>query len=141
MIHYCHSCAVRLRLINPIDATMQNLTGSRYQLEKFVKHTAPQEYNGEISVFFSRDYSAYRDYTISGSLSGSLQIDEQNRKNLIWYAGKDIGITYENGIYKCPNDAVKVVLAENPTGIHPFSINYELQYLDRCCECGGFLPF
>ncbi len=140
MKHYCHDCAIRNNLINPIDAAMQNLTGSHYLLEKFVKHTAPLQYNGMVSVFFSQDYSNYKDYTISGSLSGSLQIDDWNRKNLIWYAGRDIGITYENGVYKLPNDAVKVVLSEDPLRIHPFSINYELQYAERCLICGRDLP-
>lgn len=140
MKHYCPECAVHLKLVNPIDATTQNLTGSIYQFEKFVKHTAPIEYRGIISVFFGQDYPLYRDYTISGSLSGSLQIDDQNRRNLIWYAGRDIGITYENGLYKVPNDAVKVVLADNPTGIHAFPVNYELQYAEKCLECNRPLP-
>jgi hypothetical protein len=95
---------------------------------------------GIVSIFFWQDYPLYRDFTISGSLSGSLQIDDQNRRNLIWYAGRDIGITYENGIYKLPNDAVKVVLSDNPTGIHAFPVNYELQYAERCLVCNRVLP-
>jgi hypothetical protein len=140
MKHYCHECAIRHNLVTPIDAATQNLTGSNYLLEKFVKHTAPLQYNGIVSVFFSQDYSNYKDYTISGSLSGSLQIDDQHRKNLIWYAGRDIGITYENGIYRLPDDAVKVVLSEDPLRIHPFPVNFELQYAERCLICGRELP-
>lgn len=140
MTYYCHECAVRNGLVNPIDAFTANLTGSNYQFEKFVKHTAPNQYNGLISVFFWQDFPLYRDFTISGSISGALQIDDQNRKNLIWYAGRDIGITYENGVYRSPNDAVKVVLSENPTGIHAFPINYELQYVNRCLACDRIIP-
>jgi len=136
MQHFCHDCVIRHSLINPIDTTIQNLTGSAYMLEKFVKHTAPLDYRGIVSVFFSQDYSCYRDFTISSTVSGSLQVDDQNRKNWIWYAGHDVGITYQNGIYSLPNDAIKVVLSDNPTGIHAFPVNYELQYVERCYLCG-----
>jgi hypothetical protein len=140
MKYYCPECAVHLNLVNPIDAATQNLTGSNYQLEKFVKHTAPIEYHGLISGFFWQDYPLYRDFTISGSIAGIVQIDDQNRRNLIWYAGRDIGITYENGTYKLPNDAVKVVLSDNPTGIHAFPVNFELQYATLCLRCARPLP-
>ncbi len=140
MKHYCHECAIRGGLVKPIDTTTHNLTGSIDLLEKFVKHTAPVEYNGLVSVFFWQEYPHYRDFTISGSLSGSLQVDDLNRKNLIWYAGRDIGITYENGIYKVPGDAVKVVLSEFPAKIHAFPVNYELQYAERCLICDRVLP-
>jgi hypothetical protein len=140
MINYCHACAIRLGLVQPIDVTVQNLTGSNYQFEKFMKHTAPLKYAGIVSVFFWQDYPLYRNFTISGSISGILQIDDQNRKNWIYYAGRDIGITYEDGKYKLPNDAVKVVLSDNPTGIHAFPVSFELQYVERCPECNRVLP-
>jgi len=140
MKYYCPECAIRLNVVNPIDAATQNLTGSIYQFEKYVKHTAPIEYKGIVSVFFWQDYPLYRAFTISGSLSGIVQIDDLNRRNLIWYAGRDIGITYENGIYKQPNDAVKVVLSDNPTGIHAYPVNYELQYATLCLGCSRPLP-
>jgi hypothetical protein len=139
MQHFCHDCAVRLRHVSPIDAAVTSLTGSNYQFEKFTKHTAPAQYNGLVSVFFSQEYPRYRDFTISGSLSGGLQIDDKSRKNLVWYAGRDIGVTYENGIYKSPSDAVKVVLSEDPIGIHAYPVNYELEYFERCLECGRTL--
>lgn len=140
MQHYCHDCAIQLGLITPIDPTIPSLTGSNYQFEKFVKHTAPANYGGLISVFFWQDYPLYRDFTISGTISGSLQIDDLNRKNLIWYAGREIGITYENGVYTLPNDAVKVVLSDISTGIHAFPVNFELQYVERCRSCDRVLP-
>jgi hypothetical protein len=140
MKHYCHQCAIRLGLIAPIDPITQNITGSQYQFEKFVKHTAPTNYKGLLSVFFTQDFPQYQNYTINGTVSGSLQIDDLNRKNLIWYAGRDVGITYENGLYKVPNDAVKVVLSDISTGIHAFPVNFELQYVERCLSCDRVLP-
>jgi hypothetical protein len=56
MKNYCHDCAIRKGLINPIDSTTISLTGTSYQLEKFVKHTAPLQYGGVVSVFFWQDY-------------------------------------------------------------------------------------
>jgi hypothetical protein len=137
---YCHRCAVALSVIKPIDPALPSLTGSSYQFEKFTKHTAPSDYNGLVSVFFTNEYPIYRDYTISGTLSGSVQVDIFNRKNLVWYAGKQIGITYNNGKYEMPTDAVKVVLSENDLTIHAFPVNYTLQYINRCLCCGNIIP-
>ena len=138
-MHYCHDCAIRLGHLAPIDASLPSLTGSNYQFLKFTKHTAPQKYDGVISVFFWDQYPLYRDFSISGSLSGNLEIDTLGRKNLVWYAGRDIGFTYKNGVYEIPNDAVKVVLSEDPAKIHTFPVNYELQYFEKCRECGNTL--
>jgi hypothetical protein len=133
--HYCHDCAIRIGHIAPIDASVPSLTGSQYQLKKFIKHTAPEKYDGLISIFFSDEYAKYRDFSISGSLSGNLEIDTLGRRNLVWYAGRDIGFTYQDGIYQVPNDAVKVVLPEDAGKIHAYPVNYELQYFEKCREC------
>jgi len=74
------------------------------------------------------------------SASGSVEIDSQNRVNVIWYAGKHTGMTFENGKYYCADDAVKVVLHHDVTLIHSFPANYELHYVNRCKICDRYIP-
>src|SRR5690349_21403680 len=94
--HYCHDCALKLGLVVPYDTSVINLTGSIYQLGKFMKHTIPATYAGYLSVFNRPDYADYLSYTVATSVSGSVEIDAQGRTNLIWYAGKHTGMTFEN---------------------------------------------
>jgi len=79
--YYCHGCAVKNGLVKPTITA--SLTGSAYQLEKFIKHTAPTENYAINSVFDTADYGKYRDYTISGALSGCVEIDNEGRSNIL----------------------------------------------------------
>jgi hypothetical protein len=133
--HFCHACALRANYINPVEPGLVNPTGSQYLLEKFVRHTAPLDYKGKLSVFNSPDYSSYSDYSVTASLSGCAQIDDLGRTNLVWYAGKHVGITYENGKYSLPNDGIKLVFHDNSLKIHPFSVNIAQEYIKRCQIC------
>lgn len=133
--YFCHSCALAQQIITPLDASTMNFTGSAYQLEKFIKHTAPIDYNGVVSIFDTPEYSSYRDYAVSASLSGCAQIDDRGRTNLIWYADKHVGITYENGNYLLPADGVKVAFHDNQFTFHQFPTNIEAHYIKRCPIC------
>lgn len=133
--HYCHFCALRLGLVSNVFSTSPNLTGTNYQLEKFIKHTSPSGYNGWLSIFDRPDYKEYQDFTVSASLSGCCEIDGLGRTNLVWYAGRHVGMTFNNSRYSCPNDAIKVVLHDNQARIHSFPVNYEQHYIKRCLEC------
>jgi hypothetical protein len=137
---YCHSCAISLGHIQPISSITPNLTGSSYQFGKFMKHTMPNSYNGLLSIFDRPEYADYQNYTVSGALSGCCEIDIQGRTNLIWYAGRHVGMTFQNGKYFCPDDAIKVVLHHDHTLIHTFPVNYELHYINRCIECDLPIP-
>jgi hypothetical protein len=133
--YYCHPCALRLGLIVTGLSNAPDLTGTNYQLSKFIKHTAPTGYDGLLSIFDQPDYTQYQDFTVNTSLSGCCQVDVQGRTNLVWYAGRHVGMTFENGRYFCPNDAIKVVLHDTHTHIHSFPVNYEQLYIHRCTEC------
>ena len=138
--HYCHDCAIRNGLINPLDTSAINLTGSSYLFDKYIKHTAPTGgYENLLSIFNRPEYGEYRNYTVSGSLSGSAEIDDQGRTNLIWYAGRHIGITYKDSRYYCPDDSVKVVFHNDYTLIHSFPVNWELHYIKRCIICNNYI--
>jgi hypothetical protein len=134
--YYCHSCAVKLGLITPTITA--NLTGSNYQLEKFIKHTAPTGRYSINSVFDDPNSSKYRDYTISGSLSGCLEIDGGGRKNLLWYAGEHVGLTY-SGAFTVPASGVKLVFHEDDTKIHSYPFNPP--EVKHCKECGALIPY
>ncbi len=134
--YYCHSCAVKLGLITPTITT--NLTGCDYQLEKFIKHTAPTGCYSINSVFDDPSYSNYRNYTISGSLSGCLEIDGGGRKNLLWYAGEQVGLTY-SGAFVIPASGVKIVFHDDDTKIHPFPFNPP--QVKVCKSCGTLIPY
>jgi len=136
---FCHSCAIRLGHIQSVTTTSPNLTGSAYQFGKYIKHTMPCNYAGVLSVFDRPDYLDYQKYTVSGLLSGCCEIDTQGRANLIWYAGRHVGMTFKNGRYFCPDDAIKVVLQHDITLIHTFPANYELHCISRCLDCNTII--
>lgn len=138
--YYCHTCALRHAIINPLDTSMLNLTGTPYQLGKYIRHTAPTGgYENLLSVFNRPEYINYLDYTVNTSLSGCAEIDSFGRTNLIWYASKHVGITYSGSKYYCPDDSIKVVLHDNVTLIHSFPVNWELQYIKRCKICDSYI--
>lgn len=134
--YYCHACAVKLGLIMPALTT--DLTGCDYQLEKFIKHTAPTGSYSINSVFDDPKYAEYKDYTISGALSGCVEIDNRGRKNLLWYAGKRVGLTY-SGAFTVPASGVKIVFHDNETKIHTYPFNPPKA--QRCKECGVVIPY
>src|SRR6478736_6061704 len=109
--NFCHDCALKNGVFVPFDTSPINLTGSSYQFEKFIKHTAPTGgYENLLSIFNRPDYNNYMKFTVSASLSGCAQIDDAGRTNLIWYAGRHVGMTFNANRYYCADDAVKVVL-------------------------------
>lgn len=139
--YFCHECAISLGKVSPVDPSSLSLTGSStasYQFHKFVKHTIFQP-TGYVSIFNDPTYEKYKDHVVSGSLSGFLEIDDKNRKNMIYYVGSNIGITYNNGSLVLPNDAAKIVLPEKPFGIHAYPIKIDTVFSNRCENCGRYI--
>jgi hypothetical protein len=136
-IYYCHACAVLLKAVQPLCSLTIDLTGTQYQLEKFLKHTAPANMNGFISVYDDPSYPQYKDWSVTASLSGCVEIDDASRKNIIWYAGKTIGVSYDHGTPVCRDDTVKLVLPEYASSTHSFPVlsGSYLQTL-KCNNCG-----
>lgn len=79
---------------------------------------------------------AYRDYIVSTLSSGSVEIDNQNRVNVVWVASKDVGITYKGGLFYCKDDAIKVVHHDDKYKIHAFPIPSSGLTPRRCIRCG-----
>ncbi len=89
--YFCHLCSVS-SLVTPEFPT--SLTGTFYQLEKYIKHTAPTGTYPLNSIFIDPTYNTYRGYILTGTLSGLLEIDNYGRKNYLWYAGEVTGAEY-----------------------------------------------
>lgn len=134
---FCHLCSVS-GLITPELPT--SLTGTFYQLEKYIKHTAPTGTYPLNSIFIDPTYNTYSGYIVTGTMSGLLEIDERGRKNYIWYAGETTGAEYRNGIYVAPTNGIKIVLPEDSTRLHAFPILAQANVINYCLNCGAPIP-
>ena len=135
---YCHKCALLLNAYTPVvEPDSLNLTGSQYQLSKFLKHTTPVTCAGVVSVFYNSEYDKYKEFTVTTSASGSVEVDGQGRTNIIWYAGRDIGITYNDGRFMTTTDVVKVVLHNDNLKVHSFPVDSFRYETRKCMMCGN----
>jgi len=135
--YYCHKCSGKLGLLNSVDNL--NLTGSSYQLSKFIKHTVQNTQNGLLSVFDSGSYNHYKDYIVNNMVSGSVEIDSKSRTNVIWFAGKNTGVSYLNGNVISSPDTVKVVLSHDNEKIHAYPTSSNDIKQETCENCGKMI--
>ena len=140
--YYCNQCAVSNRIISPFNAKSSNLTGTAYQCGKFMKHTAPKgTFQGKNSIFLCPTYEKYKEYIITGSISGMVEVDEFGRKSIIWYAGRETGVLYIDGDYVAPENGVRIVLPEDSKKIHAYPFSGLLNKKHICSICGNDLPY
>ncbi|HAQ71563.1 MAG TPA: hypothetical protein DCR48_11370 [Flavobacteriales bacterium] len=90
--YYCHKCAEIIDLL-PANTEL-NYTGSIVQLDKFIKHTMPTASYKINSVFQTNDYDQFKNYMVNSICSGSVEIDNLGRMNIVWVAGEKTGTTY-----------------------------------------------
>ena len=135
---YCHKCGVEEGHITP--ALPASLTGEQYQLEKFIKHTSPTGTYRVNSIFTDPTYAQYANYIVTTSASGYLEIDDKQRKNLVWFASEKAGAKYVKGAFKCDQSGIKVVNHDDATKIHAFAteVNFGSQ---TCAKCGKPVPY
>ena len=138
-VYYCHRCAAINDIMNA--ASPANLIGTEYQLEKFIKHTAPTGTYPVNSIFHDPAYSVYSTYVVSTTGSGCFEVDDLGRRNMIWIAGRDIGATFRNGVLVAPSDAVKVVWHDNVWKIHAFPTLSDQIETKRCVMCGDLVAY
>ena len=62
-----------------IGGLPSNLSGSTYQVSKFLKHTVPSTSAQTTGVFSDPSFAAYSNYLISSSASGSVEVDDSGR--------------------------------------------------------------
>jgi hypothetical protein len=106
--YYCFSCAPVISGGSSVQTS--DLTASDYQLEKFMKHTAPSSVEKINSVFKTSDFATYRDYVVNSAASACLEVDDRDRHNYIFVAGEITGATFSNDSFVTTCSAVKVVL-------------------------------
>lgn len=133
--YYCHECSIKLGFLSD-NIPITNFTGSVYQLDKFIKHTLPTQYYDINSVFDDENYSSYENYMVNTMASGSVEVDDFNRKNIVYCASKIIGFTEISGSIQIPTDAVKVVLYQNSNKIHCYSTGSVGFVNEICSNCG-----
>jgi hypothetical protein len=130
---------------NAVDPQLVNLTSSfnnNYLLGKFEKHyNNSGSYN--INTVFKKDdfenqsdYDIYEQYHYLAYVSGSLEIDNQGRKNLVLCYTKPTGDEYTQGIKAGQSEAVKLVLFDNANKIHAFPTSSAHLTTVRCKNCG-----
>src|SRR5689334_7580821 len=97
--YYCHECARICGYVAPGIPSSGLIPATVYQLDKYIKHTAPSGIYSLNSVFNDPSWGIYQNYMIAGAASGCLQIDDAGRKNLLFFAGEETGLTYQSGSF------------------------------------------
>jgi len=136
--YYCHNCALNEGVLRP--SMPASLSGTEYQLEKFIKHTTPTGIEPVNSIFANPTFAAYRDYLVTAVASGCVQIDDRGRTNVVWAAGAAVGYTYRNGVFSTTASGVKVVLHDNEFKVHGFPAGSSNLACRICCRCGRPVP-
>lgn len=130
--YYCHTCGSQMFG----TALTSGLLDTTYQLDKFMKHTIPSTGYELNSIFSDPTTTAYQHYAVSAACSGSYEIDDVGRVNILWVARREIGAQYDHGNFVLPEDSVKIVLYNNPQHIHAFPVSSTGFSTGRCKECG-----
>lgn len=138
-IYYCPECAKSIN--QPLNILDFNFTGSLdgYQLNKFYKHTLAIPMKGYTSSFVDHSYPTYRNYIVETVTSGSLEVVAKGSKiehNYVFIEPKKIGELYLDGNFLSDEDAIKVVLPNNPNKIHAYSTGSLGLRKANCKSCG-----
>lgn len=133
--YYCHACSTGLGIVQP--DVPEPLIATDYQLEKFIKHTAPTGTYHLNSVFADPSSDIYREYVVTTTISGSAQIDGLGRTNLLYLAGSPIGITVEKGNIVTPADTIIVVFHDDRWKIHAYPAPSTGFGGASCVNCGA----
>lgn len=135
---YCRECAKKLGYIQFVDP-VTDFSGSvgSYKFKKYQKHTTipANTSSGIISVFQPSDYETYKSYSINAAKSGSVELDDNGRINLIWFANKETGESYQDGQFIANTDGVKLVLHSDEEYIHTFPTSSLDFFNNICAEC------
>ena len=132
--YYCHKCGIDLGYLG--NERTGSLLGSTCQLDKFMKHHNPSTFFKINSVFDDNSTGEYEKFVVNAVASGSVEIDDQNRLNIVYIAGRKVGAMYENGSFQYPEDGIKVVCSTDPLRIHSFSFGSTTLSTAFCKNCG-----
>lgn len=134
-VFYCHRCGAEEGFLR--QASTGGFLQSSYQLQKFMKHTIPSTVHDVASVFNDPSTQTYANYIVNTFASGCIEIDDRNRLNVMWVAGKQVGMKLEKGVPVLPADAVKLVLSTDPQKVHAYPVSSTTLSTGFCFKCGG----
>lgn len=138
--YYCHDCAV-------INGTLKSppngdrLADNSYKLKKFIKHTNPCSSSDYKTVFTGVGSESYQNYVVTAVSSGHVQVDYQNRKNIVWVDSETTGIALDSGKFMGTMNAVKVVCHSDTNKVHGYPISVSELKSAACANCGRTIPY
>ena len=132
--YYCHSCAAKNGWLG--TPPTGGPTGNVYQADKFIKHTMPTRSYGINSTFDDTSVKSVSDLQVNALASGSLEIDDHGRHNVLWVVGRDIGTLHVSGSVAAKQDVMKVVLPYDAAKVHSFSTSSAALISHICTGCG-----
>ncbi len=94
-----------------------------------------------MSVFDDSTYDAYANYSVDTAVSGSVEIDDANRRNIVWVASKQVGQLFVGGVLQGGVDAVKLVLLQDATKVHTYPTSSADIHASSCADCGTSILF
>lgn len=145
--YYCPQCTYGIISGSIVDPRLCNLSGSfpAYNLfDKYQKHVLNCGYYNVNSVFTDANfdltspipYTEYENYCLQTSCSGSLEIDDSGRQNLVWYANKPTGELTISGSAVGHCDGVKLVLCTSEFTMHAYPTSSVVLFTETCACCG-----
>ena len=145
--YYCPNCTYGLISGSIVDPQLINLSGSfagEKLYEKYHKHVLNSGSHNINSVFTYDDfdlsspisYDEYKEYCINTAYSGSLEIDDKGRRNLVWFADKPTGETTISGSAAGHCNGIKLVLWSSSLAIHAYPTSSAVLFSASCACCG-----
>ncbi len=146
-VYFCPICTYGIISGSIVDPRACNLSDSfaGYSLyNKYRKHVL-NEGSYSVNSVFTYDnfdinapikYQEYENYCFQTAVSGSLEIDNNGRRNLVWYAQKPTGELTLNGSSCGHLDSVKLVLWFCEEMIHAYPTSSQALFSNRCASCG-----
>lgn len=134
--YFCQSCSIVGGIL--LLPSSGPFTGTRYQHDKYIKHTAVTSIQGLNSVFTGPGSFSYAAAIDSALTFGFVERDDRSRINIVWPASRNIGSIIRHGILVHSADAVRVVLPNDPLKIRGFPVCSSFR-ATACRSCG--IPF
>lgn len=138
--YYCHDCAAVNGTLMP-PPPRETLTDNTYKLDKYLKHTLPSSSSDYKTVFTGASSESYQHYVVTAMASGHVQVDGQNRINIVWISSETTGIALQGGRFIGDMNAVKVVYQSDTNKIHGYPIAVSELSSASCAQCGKIIPY
>ncbi|GEM_PF-1047677 len=136
----CHDCAVINGTLRP-PPKGEGLTDNSYKLGKYIKHTRPSSSSDYKTEFTGVASESYQNFIVTAVASGHVQVNSQNRINIVWVGSETTGIALQGGRFVGDMRAVKVVCHSDTNRIHGYPIAVTELNSASCVQCGRTIPY